>query len=150
LSVADIDAKYRPLLESQLESGEELHGLCIGSQQKGFFRGGAAVIGITDRRLMLQPLDRRGNLEGSAESIGPEQIASAEAGGGGGGGGWYTVPSGILDHAAVQLRIKTTGGEKLKLTLMRGKARMLGGLSGGEPQRLGLKALAEWFRAIDT
>jgi hypothetical protein len=146
--VADLDAKYRPLLESQLESGEELHGLCIGSQQKGFFRGGAAVIGITDRRLMLQPLDRRGNQEGSAESIGPEQIASAKAGGA--GGGWYTVTTGILDHAAVQLRIKTTGGEKLKLMLMRGKGRMLGGLGGGEPQRLGLEALAEWFRAIET
>jgi hypothetical protein len=55
-----------------------------------------------------------------------------------------------LDHAAVQVEIKTTEGEKLKLTLMRGKGRMLGGVGGGEPQRLGLEALAEWFRAIDA
>jgi hypothetical protein len=59
------------------------------------------------------------------------------------------VPAGILDHAAVQLEIKTTGGQKLKLTLMRGKGRMLGGVSGGEPQRRGLEALAEWFRGIE-
>jgi hypothetical protein len=95
----------------------------------------------------VQPLDRRGNVEGTAQSILPEQVASAKAGGA--GGGWYTVTTGILDHAAVQLEIKTTEGEKLKLTLMRGKGRMLGGIGGGEPQRQGLEALAEWFRAID-
>jgi hypothetical protein len=144
----DIDSKYRPVLEAELEAGEQLRGLCIGSQQKGFFKGGAAVIGITDRRLILQSLDRRGNQDGRPESIAPQQVASAKAGGA--GGGWYTVTTGILDHAAVQLQIKTTGGEKLKLTLMRGKGRMLGGLGGGEPQRQGLEALAEWFRAIDT
>lgn len=146
--MADLDSKYRPLLEAQLEAGEELRGLCIGAQQKGFFKGGAAVIGVTDRRLLLQPLDRRGDVDGAAQALLPEQIASAKAAGA--GGGWYTVTTGILDHAAVQLQIKTTAGEKLKLTLMRGKGRMLGGLGGGEPQRLGLEALADWFRAIDT
>ncbi len=146
--MADLESKYRPILEGQLEQGEELRGLCIGSQQRGFFKGGAAVIGVTDRRLMLQPLDRRGNQDGPPESIAPQQVASAKAGGA--GGGWYTVTTGILDHAAVQLQIKTTAGEKLKLTLMRGKGRMLGGLGGGEPQRQGLEALAEWFRAIDA
>lgn len=146
--MADLESKYRPILEGQLEQGEELRGLCIGSQQRGFFKGGAAVIGVTDRRLMLQPLDRRGNQDGPPESIAPQQVASAKAGGA--GGGWYTVTTGILDHAAVQLQIKTTAGEKLKLTLMRGKGRMLGGLGGGEPQRQGLEALPEWFRAIDA
>lgn len=146
--MADLDSKYRPILEAELEDGEELRGLCIGAQQKGFFKGGAAVIGITDRRLILQPLDRRGNQDGPPESIAPQQVASAKAGGA--GGGWYTVTTGILDHAAVQVEIKTTEGEKLKLTLMRGKGRMLGGIGGGEAQRLGLEALAEWFRAIDT
>jgi hypothetical protein len=145
--VADLDSKYRPILEGQLESGEGLRGLCIGAQQKGLFKGGAAVIGVTDRRLLLQPLDRRGEIDGTAQSILPEQIASAKAGGA--GGGWFTVEAGIMDHAAVQLQIKTTGGEKLKLTLMRGKGRMLGGLGGGEQQRQGLEALAGWFRAIE-
>jgi hypothetical protein len=145
--MADLDSKYRPHLTDQLESGEELRGLCIGAQQKGLFRGGAAVIGITDRRLLLQPVDRRGNVDGIAQSILPEQIASAKAGGA--GGEWFNVYAGIMDHAAVQLEIRTTAGEKLKLTLMRGKGRVFGGLGGGEPQRQGLEALAQWFRGID-
>ena len=77
----DIDSKYRPVVEAELEAGEQLRGLCIGSQQKGFFKGGAAVIGITDRRLILQSLDRRGNQDGRPESIAPQQVASAKAGG---------------------------------------------------------------------
>jgi hypothetical protein len=146
--VADLDSKYRPGLEAQLESGEELRGLCIGAQQKGLFKGGSAVIGVTDRRLLLQPLDRRGNADGAAQSILPEQIASAKAGGA--GGEWFNVYAGIMDHAAVQLHVKTTAGENLKLTLMRGKGRVFGGLGGGEPQRRGLAALAEWFRGIEA
>lgn len=146
--MADLDSKYRPEVESQLETGEELRGLCMASQQKGMFKGGAAVIAVTDRRLLVQPLDRRGNPDGQADSIAPEQVASAKAGGA--GGGWWSVPTGILDHAAVRLEIRITDGEKLKLTMMRGEGKLLGGLGGGEPQRLGLEALAEWFRAIDA
>ncbi len=58
------------------------------------------------------------------------------------------MPTGILDHAAVRLEIKKADGEKLKLMMMRGEGKLLGGLGGGESQRLGLEALAEWFRAI--
>jgi hypothetical protein len=50
----------------------------------------------------------------------------------------------------VRLEIKTTDGEKLKLMLMRGEGKILGGLGGGETQREGLEALAEWFRTIDS
>ena len=146
--MADLDSKYRPGLEAQLESGEEVRGLCIASQQKGMFKGGAAVIGTTDRRLLIQSLDRRGNPDGVALSIAPEQVASAKAGPA--GGGWINVDTAILDHAAVRLQIQTTDGEKLKLMFMRGEGKILGGLGGGEGQRQGLEALAEWFRATDT
>ena len=125
----DLDQKYRPGLESQLESGEELRGICVASQQKGMFKGGAVAIGVTDRRLLIQPLDRRGEPGGPVQPIAPDEVASAKAGGA--GGGWWSVPTGILDHAAVRLEIRTTDGEKLKLMVMR---------SGAEP-------LAEWFRA---
>jgi hypothetical protein len=138
---------YRPALESQLESGEELRGICIASQQKGLFKGGAAVIGTTDRRLLFQPLDRRGEPDGPPQSIAPEQIASAKAGPA--GGGWINVDTAILDHAAVRLEVRTTDGEKLKLMLMHGEGKILGGLGGGETQRRGLEALAEWFRGIE-
>jgi hypothetical protein len=56
----------------------------------------------------------------------------------------------VLDHAAVRLEIKTTDGEKLKLMLMRGEGKLLGGLGGGETQRQGVQALGDWFQAIDT
>ena len=144
--MADIDSKYRPALEAQLDDGEELQGLCVASQQKSMFKGGAAVIATTDRRLLIQALDRRGNPVGPPQSIAPEQIASAKAGPA--GGGWINVDTAILDHAAVRLQIQTTEGEKLKLMLMRGEGKVLGGLGGGETQRLGLEALAGWFSQL--
>ena len=146
--MADLDSKYRPALADQLEAGEELRGLCVASQQKSMFNGGAVAIGITDRRLLVQPLDRRGDPDGNAESIAPDEVASAKAGGA--GGGWWSVTTGILDHAAVRLEIKKTDGEKLKVMLMRGEGKLLGKLGGGEAQRQGVDALAEWFRSIDT
>jgi hypothetical protein len=146
--LADLDSKYRPHLASQLEGGEELRGLCIASQQKGMFKGGAVVLAITDRRLLVQPLSRRGDPDGELLSVSPDQIESAKAGPA--GGGWINVDTAILDHAAVRLQIRTTGGEKLKLMLMRGQGKILGGLGGGESQRQGLEALAGWFRAIDS
>jgi hypothetical protein len=144
--VADLDSKYRPALEGQLEGGEELRGLCIASQQKSMFKGGAAAIGVTDQRLLIQSLDRRGDPDGPPQSIAPADIASAKAGPA--GGGWINVDTAILDHAAVRLQIQTKDGEKLKLMLMRGEGKLLGGLGGGEAQRQGLEALADWFSRL--
>jgi hypothetical protein len=146
--MADLDSKYRPQFESQLDSGEELRGICIASQQKGLFKGGAVVIGTTDRRLLIQPLDRRGEPDGPSQAIAREQIASAKAGPA--GGEWFNVDAVVLDHAAVRLQIRTTDGEKLKLMLMRGEGKLLGKLGGGEVQRQGLEALAEWFSGIEA
>jgi len=127
--VADVDSKYGSHFESQLENGEVLRGICVASQQKGMFKGGAVAIGATDRRLLVQPLNRRGNPDGPLDPIPPDRIASLKAGGA--GGGWWNVSTAILDQAAVKLEIETTDGEKLKLMVMR---------KGAEP-------LAEWFRA---
>ena len=146
--MADLDSKYRPVLTEHLDDGEELRGVCVASQQKSMFKGGAVAIGVTDRRLLIQPLDRRGEPDGPAQSIVAEQVASAKAGGA--GGGWWSVTTGILDHAAVRLEIKTTDGGKLKVMLMRGEGKLIGKLGGGGPQRLGLDALAEWFRAVEA
>ena len=146
--MADLDSKYRPLLEARLEGGEELRGVCIASQQKGMFKGGAVALGITDRRLLVQSLDRRGDPDGTLQSLAREQIASAKAGPA--GGEWFNVDAVVLDHAAVRLQIHTTDGEKLKLMLMRGEGKLLGKLGGGEAQRQGLEALGEWFSGIEA
>jgi len=110
-------------------------------------KGGAVILGVTDRRLLVQPLDRRGDPDGGALSITPDEVVSAKAGPA--GGGWFNVDMAILDHAAVRLQVETTSGEKLKLMLMRGEGSVLGGLGGGEPQRLGLEALAGWFQQTE-
>jgi hypothetical protein len=130
--MADVDSKYGAYFRALLETGEELRGICVASQQKGLFKGGAVAIGATQRRLLVQPLNRRGNPDGEATSIAPGQIADVRAGGA--GGGWISPGNVVLDATATKLEIRTTDGEVLKLMLMRGAA---------EP-------LAEWFRAIDT
>jgi hypothetical protein len=144
--VADLDSKYREHLEAQ--AGQQMRGLCVASQQRGMFKGGAVAIGVTDRFLLIQPLNRRGDPDGPVQSIAPEQIASAKAGPA--GGEWFNVDAVVLDHAAVRLEIKTTDGEKLKLMLMRGEGKLLGKLGGGEAQREGVQALGRWFEAIAT
>jgi hypothetical protein len=142
--VAGLDSRYREHLEDQ--TGEALHGLCVASQQKGMFKGGAVAIGVTDSHLLIQPLDRRGSPDGTLRSIAPDQITSAKAGPA--GGEWFNVDAVVLDHAAVRLEIKTTDGEKLKLMLMRGEGKLLGRLGGGEAQREGVQALGRWFEGI--
>jgi hypothetical protein len=142
----DFDAKHRPHLEQLLQPGERLEGICAASRQQGPFKGGAVAIGVSDRRLLVQPLDRRGEASGAPISILPEQIESAKAEGA--GGGWGTVEAAIADHVAVRLKLRTTTGDKLNLMLMRGKGRVLGKLGGGEAQRQGLEALAQWFARI--
>jgi hypothetical protein len=143
----DFDAKHQSHLQELLEPGEELRGICAASRQQGPFKGGAVALGVTDRRLLIQPLDRRGEVSGDVISIAPEQIASAKAGGA--GGGWATPEAAIADHVAVRLRLKTTDGEKVNLMLMRGEGRVLGKLGGGEGQQKGMAALAEWFGRAD-
>jgi hypothetical protein len=142
--VPDVDSKYRPHLARLLEPGEQLRGLCIATQQSTF-KGRAVALGVTDRRLLLQPLDRRGDPKGDPESLPPERIGSAEAEGA--GGGWANVGPAILDGAAVTLKLRTTDGQKLKLMMMRGTG-ALGRLGGGEAQRDGLSALGRWFEEI--
>jgi hypothetical protein len=145
--LADFDSTLRVSLEGLLETGEELRGICAASQQRGLFKGGAVALGVTDRRLILQPLNRRGKPEGEALSILPTEVESAHAGAA--GDEWYDAEPSLLAGSAVTLKIRTTGGEKLKLMMMHGEG-LLGGLGGGEAQRRGVEALAAWFRALDA
>jgi transcriptional antiterminator Rof (Rho-off) len=145
--MGDFDAKYRLQLEAALESGEELRGICAANHRQSAFKGRLVAIGVTDRRLLVLPIDRRGGPADSPQPIVPEQIASAKAGGA--GGGWATVEAAIADHSAVKLDLRMKDGEKLKLMMMHGKG-VFGGLGGGESQREGIAALAEWFGRLDA
>ncbi|MGZ8666625.1 MAG: hypothetical protein ACXWZM_05895 [Solirubrobacterales bacterium] len=140
----DFDSVARPHLESLLEPGEVLQGVIAANRQKAF-SGRLHAIGVTDRRLILQPVDRRIEPDGEPVSLGAEQIVSAEAEGA--GGGWWNETAALMDHAALSLRLRTADGAKWKLTMMRGGEGGLGRLGGGASQKAGIEALAAWFAA---
>lgn len=131
-------------LEGALEPGEELRGTVVATWSKTF-SGGVYGLGVTDRRLLLQALDRRGNPKDTVRAIAAGEVAKAEIDGA--GGGWMTAPAAILDATAITLKLKTTEGEKLELSMMHGQG-ALKGLSGGEGQAEGVVALAEWVAAL--
>jgi hypothetical protein len=139
---ADFDATVRPHLDALLEPGEVLAGVAAASHQKTF-SGGLYAVGVSDRRLILQPLGRRIEPKGGPVSVTPEAIESADLDGA--GGGWWTAPSAVLDAAAVTLKLKLRDGSKFKLSMMRGGSGALSGLGGGEAQRDGLMAITEWL-----
>jgi hypothetical protein len=139
--VGELGDKLRGAIEPSLEAGEELRGVCV-STQVGLFKGRMVGVGVTPGRLILQGMTRKFEADGPPILLTPERIADARAEGA--GGGWADIGSAIMDKAAVTLKLKTTDGEKLKLTMMRGTG-ALGGPGGGEDQRQGVEALGAWF-----
>ena len=137
----DFAEVMRPHLEGALDPGETLEGVCAAAQQSAF-RGRALALGVTDRRLLILPLDRRGRPTDEVVAIGPDEIASVKAQGA--GGGWANVAPAVMSSGAVTIELRTTRGEKYKLNLMRGTG-VFGKLGGGEPQRQGIEALGLWF-----
>jgi hypothetical protein len=140
--MAEFAELVRPNLESRLEPDEHIKGIIAATFQKTF-SGGLYAIGVTDRRLLLQPLDRRMQPKGDLRAIGPDTLRSAELDGA--GGGWWTAPAAILDATALALTIQTTDGVKLTLSMMKGTG-LLGGLGGGQAQRDGILALTDWMQ----
>jgi hypothetical protein len=140
--IGELGDKLRGAIEPAIERGEELRGVCVASQQQGLFKGRQVAIGVTDVRLIVQGMTRKFELDGEPISLPPERIAEAKAAGA--GGGWPEIGAAIMGRAAAKRTLKTTDGEKLKLTMMPGTG-PLGGLGGGEDQRRGFEALAGWF-----
>jgi hypothetical protein len=132
-----------PLLEPLLGDGEKLRGWCLATEQSAF-SGHTTVVGITDQRLLVQAVDRKFRAKDALLSILPGELAKASADGA--GGGWWTASEAILDTTALTVKVETTHGEKRKLTMMRGGGGMFGKAGGGEAQRQGIDALAEWLR----
>jgi hypothetical protein len=143
--MGELGEKLRTAIEPTLQPGEELRGVSVATQQT-MFKGRMVGIGVTDHRLILQGMDRKFEPNCEPISLPPERIADAKAEGA--GGGWADIDSALMDEAAVTLKLKTTDGEKLKLTMMRATG-PLGGLGGGEDQRQGVEALGAWFAGLD-
>jgi hypothetical protein len=140
----NFDTIARSHLEGLLEAGEWLQGVIAATHQKTF-SGSLYAIGVTDRRLILQPLGRRAEPEGEPASLRPEDVVSADAEGA--GGGWWTETAVIMDSAALTVKLRTADGERMKLMMMRGGDGGLGKLGGGERQQQGIEALAAWLGA---
>jgi hypothetical protein len=143
--MADFAEVYRPSLEAALAPGEELLGVAAANHRQSVFKGRLVAIGVTPGRLLLQPIGRKGAVDGPVQPVARQQVASAAMDGA--GGGWPTVEAAIADHAAVELVLTTTEGATWKLMMMHG-AGVFGGLGGGEPQRQGVMALAQWLDGL--
>jgi hypothetical protein len=133
-----------PLLQSLVGDGEQLRGWCLATEQSTF-SGHTTVVGVTDQRVIIQPVDRKFRPKDHPLSIRPDELARASSDGA--GHGWWTAPEAVMDAAAISVQLETTTGVKRKLTMMRGGAGTFGKLGGGEAQQQGIDALAEWIRA---
>jgi hypothetical protein len=129
--------RYVGVLGAALPAGEELRGLCMATQSKTF-SGRAVVLGVTDARVLLLALNRRGE---PAEAPRPLDIAEASAGGLSRGS--LDPAAWLIDAAGVKLTLRTADGERLKLQLLNGGPGSLGRLGGGEDQATGMRALAD-------
>jgi hypothetical protein len=139
----DFHTRVRPRVEQLLAPGESLEGVCAATQQSTF-RGGMVALAVTDRRLLVQPLDRRAQPKGDAVSIPPDELATFDAVGL--GGEWYNAEPSMLESSALTVRLKAANGQKLTLHMMRGGDGLLGRLGGGDAQQAGIAALATWVR----
>jgi hypothetical protein len=137
--VADIGEKIGPLVESLLEPGETLEGMCVGSRS-GFMSSKFVVIAVTDRRLIVQESDRKQGAKGEPLSVTPDQVAKS----GTGGFGLDDAQSAIMNATSMRINFKTTDGEKVKLAVGKGSG-PLGGLMGGPTQENGVKAVNAWL-----
>lgn len=143
--MGDLGEKLEPVAKAALEPGEELRGCCLATQQSAF-RGSMVAVVVSDRRLVLQKMNRKFEADGEPISLPPERVAKAKIEGG--AGDWMQLDSMLVDHVAVALRIWTTDGEKLKLRLMRAEGPFKS-LGGGEAQSSGVVALGEWFAKFE-
>jgi hypothetical protein len=136
--------KLEPLGQSLLPPGEELRGALAATEVKTF-SGGVRAVFVTDLRVIIQPVDRRWSAKGEPLSIRPEDVADYRVSGL--GDDWITAIS-VVSNSGFELRLKLTGGQKLKLMAMAGEGRVLGSLGGGATQQTGAEALLTWLSKL--
>jgi hypothetical protein len=143
--MSDFEAMLRPFAESVVGPDEQVLGTCIASQQTTF-RGWMVAIVVTDRHLILQRLKKSKELEADGDPLrlAAADIASAKTGA---TGDEFANPSiVVVDALSINLRLRTTDGQKLKLMIMRGGEGAIARMGGGQTQSEGVEALGNWFR----
>ncbi|CAN5421664.1 hypothetical protein BH09ACT4_BH09ACT4_00220 [soil metagenome] len=138
--MANLADKLVPVARALLEPGETLTGCCVGTWQKTF-SGRMVAIAVAPGRIIVQPVNRRWEPNAEPVLLPRDHIVRASITGG--GGDWLTAPSIVMDAASVAVHLTSTDGLRLKLMLMTGEG-LLGSLGGGEIQRHGVQALAEF------
>ena len=145
MSVSErLAAKLEPLAAGLVKPGETVVGTAIATRT-GMFSGAQCALVVTDRRLIIQTLDRKFGAKGEPLSLTARDVESFRVSGL--GDDWMTAIS-IAANAGMELRLKTTSGEKLKLMMMDGGSGMMGTLGGGEVQAAGVEALVAWLRTV--
>jgi hypothetical protein len=139
-----LEAKLTPIGRALLEPGEELRGTLVATEAKTFGGGPRAVV-VTNRRLLVQPVDRKWGAKGKPLSLLPGDIAEMRISGL--GDHWYNTAISMVANAGFEVRLKTGSGDKLKLMFMGGEGSLFGSAGGGETQARGVAALVEWLRA---
>ncbi|MCB0860805.1 MAG: hypothetical protein KDB54_09155 [Solirubrobacterales bacterium] len=139
----DFERIHGDHLRSLMDPGETLYGVAAVNWQRSMFKQTVSALGVTDTRLIIQPLDRKGKMtDEPATFIRKDEIRKGSYGGGGGMGD--TPTSWIMDASSIEVKLKTDGGEKYKFLLMTGEG-MLGGMAGGPAQRNGAEALVTFL-----
>jgi hypothetical protein len=139
-----LEAKLTPIGRALLQPGEELRGTLVATEAKTFGGGPRAVV-VTNRRLLVQPVDRKWGAKGKPLSLLPGDIAELRVSGL--GDHWYNTAISLVASAGFEVRLKTGSGDKLTLMFMAGQGSLLGSAGGGETQAIGVAALAEWLRS---
>ena len=142
--MADLESELEPFAQRLLGPGQELLGACVASQQKRI-KGWMVAVAVGEDRIVIQRLQRGSEFvaDGEPLELRSEDIASVRAGN---AGTWGAMPTAeIIAKTTVELKIRTTAGEKLRLMMLRGTGKPFDKLGGGEIQRAGVEALGGWF-----
>ena len=133
-------------MQSLLVPGEVMHGVIVANQQKTF-SATLYLVATTDRRIIMQPVDRKWQPNGQPFSFGMNDITNTSV------WGWAHDAASKGEKIATFLtssgdRIKfEAGGEKWKLMTLGGN--MLENALATDDQENGLDAFLNFLAAAD-
>jgi hypothetical protein len=142
----EVYAQMAGQMRSLLVPGEVMYGIIVANQQKTF-SATLYLVATTDRRIMMQPVDRKWQPNGQLLSFGPNDISNTSV------WGWAHDAASKGEKIATFLttsgdRIKfEAGGEKWKLMTLGGN--LLENLMSTEEQSGGLDAFLRFLAAAD-